>query len=327
MNRKFLLSGVALAFTACQTSNSLDTVVSQTFVHKYGFETTEKDWDAREQDGQVVSMLKNGVKVTKSFENGQLHGLTTYTFPHSTAIEKQQLYDEGILLKEQLGDVTGMPIREEIYEFGNRTIVTLWDDKGVPLSIEEYDDEILMEAKYYTPDHELEASVIAGQGEKVKRDRTGLLVSRDAIQNGIMESRTTYHPNGNIHTISHYNNYQLHGRQMKCTASGKPLMELNWDNNVLDGDKVIYRNGRKIAVIPYVQGKKQGTELHFDDLGFLTAEIQWRDDKKHGLSQLHTEDSTDADWFFNGQTVNAERYKLLENRERIMTEFRENTIN
>lgn len=326
MNARFFFLFAALAFTACQTNSSLDQVVSQTYVHKYGFETSEKDWKAREQDGQVVSMLKTGVKVSQTFENGKLHGPSSYTFPHSSVIEKQQIFDEGVLLKEQTNDAAGMPVREEVYEFDNRIIITLWDDKGVPLSIEEYDDEILMEAKYYTPDHELEATVVGGNGQRIKRDRSGLLISRDDMKDGVMECRTTYHPNGNVHTVSHYDHYQLHGKQMKFTASGKPLMELNWVHNLLDGPKIIYRNGQKIAVIPYVEGKKHGTELHYDDLGFLTAEIEWRDDKKHGKTLLHTEEATDTEWFFKGQSVNADKFKILETRDKIASELRDQAV-
>lgn len=326
MKRKFLFSAIALTFAACQSDHTLDQVVSQTFVHKYGFETTEKDWEAREQDGQVVSMLKNGVKVTKSYENGKLHGLTTYTFAHSPVVEKQQLFDEGILLKEQINDSAGMPIREEVYEFGNRMIVTLWDEKGVPLSIEEYDDELLMEAKYYTAGHELEASIVAGFGDRIKRDRAGTLISKDEIKNGIMVTKTTFHPNGNVHTISHYDNFLLHGKQLKFTASGKPLMEIDWKHNVIDGNKIVYRNGEKTVVIPYVNGKKNGTELHYDDLGDLTAEIQWRDDKKHGTATLYSEDSSDTEWFFKGQSVKADRFKMLDNREKIKTDLIEYSI-
>ena len=263
------LSGCVL-FTSCQTSNSVDQVVSQTFVHKYGFETSAKEWEERASDGQVVSMLKNGVKVTRSYENGQLHGLTSYTFPHSLIVERALVYDQGTLLKEQWNDAAGMPIREELYEFDNRRAATLWDSKGVPLSIEEYDGAILVEAKYFTPEHELEASVVAGMGERVKRDRNGLLISRDAIENGIMAARTTYHPNGEIHTVSHYENDLLHGPQTKYTASGRLLMELNWNQGVLDGLKTVYRNGSKIAVIPYIYGEKHGVERHYDDLGNIT---------------------------------------------------------
>lgn len=315
----------ATIVTSCQNNSSLDQVISQTFVHKYGFETTEEDWEAREKDGQVVTVLKNGVKVTSSYESGKLHGPTTHTFPNSSIIEKLFVYDQGTLLKESINDVTGMPIREEVYEFDQRKIVTLWDEKGVPLSVEEYNGSLLTEGKYFTPEHELEASVEAGVGRRVKRDRTGLLISSDEIAEGIIQSRTTFHPNGNPHTVSHYHDYQLHGEQLKYTASGKPLMQLNWDHGVLNGDKIIYRNGLKVAVIPYVAGEKNGIELHFDDLGNLTAEIEWRSDKKHGTTKLHTEEFTDTEWFFNGQSVSADKFKVLETREKIAEDFRDNT--
>jgi antitoxin component YwqK of YwqJK toxin-antitoxin module len=317
-----LLIGSALV-TSCENNNSLDQVVSQTFVHKYGFETSAEDWKEREQDGQVVAMMKNGVKITRTYENGQLHGPTTHTFPHSAIVEKVLVYDAGRLLKECVNDPAGIPLREEIYELDNRKIITMWDEKGAPLSIEEYDGELLAEGKYYTTEHELESTVEAGQGERVKRDRTGLLISRDEIDQGIISSRTTYHPNGQVHTVSHYHDYQLHGPQLKFTASGRPLMELNWDHGVLDGEKIVYRNGIRVAVIPFIKGQKHGTEYHFDDLGNLTAEIEWRNDKKHGLTKLHSEESTETEWFFRGQSVNAERFRTLEMRDQISAGIRE----
>lgn len=322
MKRFLLLSAVAV-FTSCQNNNSGDQIVSQKYVHKYGFETTAEDWESREKDGQVVAILKNGIKVTRSYAGGKLHGPTTYTFPHSAIVEKLLVYDDGTLLKESLNDPAGMPIREEVYEFDNRTIITLWDEKGVPLSVEEYDDEILMEGKYYTPEHELEAQVVEGFGERIKRDRGGLLISRDAIQNGSIAARTTFHPNGNVHTVSHYHDYQLHGEQRKFTASGRPLMELTWNHGVLDGHKTIYRNGSKIAEIPYIKGQKHGVELHFDDLGNLTAEIEWRNDKKHGPTKIHTEEETSTDWYFEGKSVSADRFQSLETRDHFIAEHRE----
>ncbi|PIS02017.1 MAG: hypothetical protein COT85_07710 [Chlamydiae bacterium CG10_big_fil_rev_8_21_14_0_10_42_34] len=326
MKRVLSFFVVGAVVTSCGSYSTADQVVSQTFVHKYGFETSEEDWAAREQDGQVVSMLKNGVKVTRSYENGNLHGTTTYSFPHSSVVEKVLVYDQGSLLKERINDVSGMPIREEMYEFDNRKIVSLWDEKGVPLSIEEYDNGVLTEAKYYTPEHELEAVITDGAGERVKRDRAGLLISRDEIRDGQMTCRTTYHPSGCVHTVSNYKDYQLHGKQLKYTLSGKPLMELSWDYGVLDGTKTIYRNNSKIAVIPYVKGEKHGTELHYDDLGNLIAEIEWRNNKKHGVTKLYAEEMTDTEWFFKGQSVNADKFKVLENRELIQNEFKESEI-
>ena len=296
-------------------------VVSQKFVHKYGFDLSEQEWGEREEDGQIISMLKNGVKVTRSYENGTLHGPTTYTFPNSSVVEKILVYDQGTLLKEVTQDPAGLPMREEVYEFDDRTIITLWDEKGAPISIEEYDGEYLMEGKYYTADHELEGQVLGGVGERVKRERSGLLISRDGIDHGVMISRTSYHPSSLVHTISHYDNYQLHGIQQKFTSTGKPLMDLHWNHGVLDGEKVIYRNGIKVAAVPYVNGQKNGLETHFDDLGNLTAEIEWKNDKKHGCSKLFTDETIDEEWFYKGSAVSAQKFEMLTERAQMIADF------
>ena len=314
------LTALLTLSTGCQSSNSMDSVVSQSFVHKYGFDLSEKEWKQGPQDGQAIAVLQNGVKVARSFEQGTLHGATTYTFPHSEVIEKLFVYDQGQLLKQLVNDPSGMPVRQEMYEFDNRTIVTQWDEKGVPLSIEEYRDELLEEGKYYTPEHQLEAQVEKGHGERVKRDRSGLLLSRDEIQNGIMTARTTFHPNGHMHTVSRYDNYQLHGEQMKYTVAGRPLMQLHWDHGVLNGPKIVYRNGIKVAEIPYVKGLKNGVETHYDDLGNLTAEIEWKLDKKHGCTKLYSEELTEKEWFFKGQPVQAERFEILQERDTLFSD-------
>lgn len=314
-SRFAILGSAGFLAVSCQSNGAFDQVVSQTYVHKYGFDVSEKEWEERTRDGQVVSMLKNGVKVTATYEKGQLHGPTTHTFPHSSVVEKLLVYGQGTLLKETLHDAKGMPIREDIYEFDNRTITTLWDEKGVPLSVEEFTGGHLVEGKYFSPDHELEAQVEAGFGEKTKRDRTGLLISRDVIENGALIARSTYHPNGQVHTISHYKDDLLHGEQLKYTATGRPLMELNWQYGTLHGNKVIYRNGIKVAEIPYSEGQKNGIELHYDDLGNLTAEIEWQNDKKHGYSKMHTEDYTETEWFYGGQTVSSKDFEHLQRHE------------
>ncbi len=314
-----LSSGLILA--SCQNHGAIDQILSQKYVHKYGFEVSPEEWEERSQDGSLVEELKNGVKITHSYENGTLHGPTTYSFPHSSVVEKLLVYDQGSLLKETVFDQAGMPMREDLYEFDERNIITLWSDRGIPLSVEEYENEVLIEGQYYTPDHELEAKVENGYGYRVKRTREGLLVSKDLMKNGLIAERTTFHPNGEIHTVSHYHDYQLHGSQMKYTASGRPLMELSWNHGVLDGLKTIYRNGIRVAEIPYVNGSKHGTECHYDDLGTLISETSWRNDKKHGCCKTYTEDSTDSDWFHNGMLVDAQKFIRLEQREQLVAEL------
>jgi len=324
MKRFFCYLGIGVFLASCGSQIPPDQIISQKYVHKYGFDLSEQEWDARAQEGQVIATLHNGVTITQTYENGLLHGPTAYTFPNSSTIEKVSLYNQGVLLKETLHDTRGVPMREEMYEFENRTILTLWSEKGIPLSVEEYHEDTLVSGKYYNPEHELESQVENGKGFRLKRDRTGLLTEKDRMNNGELTERTTYHPNGQVHTVSNYQNYQLHGVQQKYTISGRPLMSLEWDHGILHGLKTVYRNGLKVAEVPYLFGKKSGVELHYDDLGNLIAQIPWRDDKKHGCSKSFTEDSTDSEWFFNGSTVSARKYELLDMREQMIAEMRKN---
>src|SRR5688572_25453518 len=102
---RILLSALPVLLAGCFSSDSGNPIVSQTFHHKYGFDVTAQEWKERAQDGQIISVLKDGVKVSRSYENGVLHGPTTYSFPHSTVIEKTEIYDQGTLLKEIVHDV------------------------------------------------------------------------------------------------------------------------------------------------------------------------------------------------------------------------------
>jgi len=113
----------------------------------------------------------------------------------------------------------------------------------------------------------------------------------------------------------------LHGEQLKFTAAGRPLMRLNWNHGVLDGLKIVYRNGVKVSAIPYINGQKHGVETHYDDLGSLIAEINWRNDRKHGSSHFISEESDETEWFFDGKIVNADRFEVLNTREKVIADF------
>ena len=319
-----LLVGVFAA--SCASNASVDQVVSQTFVHKYGFNLTPEEWKERSEEGQVISHLQNGVTITQSFQEGILHGPCTYTFPHSAQIETIQIYDHGTLLKETVHNEQGQPLVQKAYECDQHMMLTKWGEQGVPLSLEEYDGETLVDGKYYTIEHELEAKVEAGYGERIKRDRNGQLLARDTIEEGQLVCRVNYHPNQSIHSISHYRNNQLHGEQTTFTPSGRPLVKLCWNSGELDGQKVLYRNGSKIAEIPYAMGIRSGLECHYDDLGSLTAEIEWKDDQRHGRTRLYAENVLDKEeWFFHDQEVSAERFAQLKVRELLIAEMEDSS--
>jgi len=296
-------------------------ILSQEFIHKYGFNISQEEWDRRDQEGQIVTVLKNGVKVVTSYENGILHGPTTHTFPHSSVVEHLFVYEQGTLIKEALHDKKGVPITETAFEFDDRKIVTTWDQHGSPLAIEEFDGDFLIEGSFFTPEHELEGAVEAGFGERFHRDRTGLLVNRELIENGVVSRRTIYHPNGNIHSISNYHDDQLHGEQKKFTSAGQPLMELQWDHGLLEGTKVVYRDGVKASEIPYSHGQKHGLETHFDESANKTAEITWRNDKKWGASRFFANNTEETQWFYNGSLVSEDKFDMLSSRSSLVADL------
>lgn len=322
MNKWYVTScSFALLLAGCTTVSDPSDIVSQTFVHKYGFDVTKEEWEERSEEGQVVTHMSNGATLTETYQNGVLHGLTTYTYPDSSIVAKIQLYDQGTLLKETLQDENGVPARQEVYEFDARTLITKWDERGVPMSVEEYEGERLMEGKYYTPEHELEAKVESGFGERALRERDGNLVSRDKIEGGLITCTTQYHQNGNVQSVTHYSEGKFDGEQVKFAPSGKPLVRLSWKEGELDGLKVLYRNGSKIAEIPYTAGVKNGIEVHYDDLGNLTAEIEWKQDQKHGPTKFFAEEGNETEWYFNGTAVSEARFKLLKEREEIVADM------
>jgi len=318
--RLFSLFIASLLLGGCGGDNGNE-IVSQKYIHKYGFDVSESEWVDREKEGQIVLLLKDGEKVTNTYENGILHGISTSTFPNSSVVQKLLVYNQGVLLKEVVNDEAGIPISEDVYEFDDRRVTTFWDNNGSPLSVEEYDNDLLIEGKYFTSNHEMEGQVEAGFGERYSRDREGLLLSRDLIENGVASTRTNYHANGQIHSISHYHDYQLHGEQRKFASNGQPLMDLNWNHGTLDGMKIVYRTGHKVSEIPYINGQRHGLEYHFDEAGTLTANIEWKNDKKHGCSRFLNSDTTENEWFYNGAVVSQERFEMLNNREEMIADL------
>src|SRR3989344_6292707 len=110
-NSIYLTLGViALLLASCERKQRENDVVSQRYIHKYGYAVSKDEFEDRKYPGQVVTLLKNGVTVTTTYEDGILHGPCTHTYPHSQTIETYYLYKEGFLTKEVHYDITGMPV-------------------------------------------------------------------------------------------------------------------------------------------------------------------------------------------------------------------------
>lgn len=115
MARCLVLFLFALIFAGCSRSNQESSVVSQRYVHKYGYAVAKEEFVERQYPGQVITVLKNGVTTTVTYENGQLHGPSTHSFPHSQVVEHYFLYNEGSLVKQIAYDPNGLPLFEEVH--------------------------------------------------------------------------------------------------------------------------------------------------------------------------------------------------------------------
>ncbi|MBN2478962.1 MAG: toxin-antitoxin system YwqK family antitoxin [Parachlamydiales bacterium] len=319
---KWALLALPLVFlTSCKNDKDDDSdVVSQKFIHKYGFDMSENEWETREKEGKSITVLENGVTVTKTFNADILHGPTTYTFPNSSVIAQVDLFDEGTLIKQTFHDENGMPYKEESFEPGENTTITLWDKFGVPISVEQYQEGNLANGKYYKPDNDLEASIQSGNGIRMKRDRNGELLYKDVFEYGKLKNRTTYHPNGQVQSTMSFDDYDLHGEQITYSPSGTIVMRAEWDHGQLDGIKTAYRNGNKIMEIPYHNGKKNGVEKHWDDNGRLAAEIHWDNDKKHGSHREYKDEDTEIKWYYKGKNVSMKKFEEFSHREHLVVD-------
>lgn len=307
---------IASLLTSCNQcyDRVCDDVVDETYVHRYGVAVPQEQWASSGAHGQVITTLKNGVVVSKTYNAGTLDGDTTYTFPHSETIQKVEMYSQGTLLKEVTHYLSGAPYQDITYQSPNKKLIMTWYESGSPQSKEEYqNDTILVNGEYYTPSHQLESRVDNGEGSRTNRDGYGQLISLDSIQNGQMALSTTYHPNGSPKALTPYKNGKIEGERKTYLPAGEPDTNEQWVAGVQHGTSLIYQNGEKYAEVPYVAGKKEGTERRYRDGSTLVEEIPWVDGQKHGVGKTFIGNAVKSNWYFDDKAVSKGDYDLLSN--------------
>lgn len=305
----FLVLGtLGLFVTGCNNKNE-SPVVAERYIHKYGYPVSKEEWESRQYPGQVITTLTNGATITATYENGVLHGPYTQTYPHSQTIECYRMYNLGSPVKEIFYDIQGMPSKERVELSLTRYSTTLWYADGTPLSVEEYAGEELLEGEYFTTNNETEARVEKGNGLRIRRDQTGVLLSREQIEKGYPVKQETFYSNGSPQTISYFVMNKLHGEKRSFSASGEPLAVEEWLNGKLHGKSTYFTNGVKTLEVSYLNGLKNGLEVHYVDGNTVVQEIRWTDNKRHGLSQFYVDGLALTKWFYEDKEVSADEYR------------------
>ena len=122
----FILLCLLISITSCQTNRQPDDEVVCETVHRYGVPLAPDDWSERGQNGQVVSIRKDGVTVSRSYDAGVLHGECTYTFPNRDVVQKKEIYHQGSLTQEFAHYPNGLPQQQKIYQTPSRLSAMVW---------------------------------------------------------------------------------------------------------------------------------------------------------------------------------------------------------
>lgn len=308
-----LLSSCAL--TGCQPQNYYDPnrIVSESYVHSYGIEMPQEEWESRGESGQIVSTLDNGVICRKNYEAGKLNGSTTYTYPYSEAIARVETYSDNVLTSKAEHSSSGTMIKEVHYFPENKVKISTWFENGSPQSIEEMDSAThVTNGEYYDIHHQLTGKVIEGSGTRIYFDLYGKPQSKETIEGGGVISRTLFYPTGNIKETISLKSGVLEGEVKRFQTSGEPESIEEWKNGKKHGITILFQNGEKIAELFYNNGMKHGIERLYRDGKNLVREVTWKYDQRHGPGKTIRENNNIAmEWFYLGKPVSKESYELL----------------
>lgn len=313
------LAAVSIVVTACGSrTKSEDTVdvIDEKYVHRYGMAVPSDFWASSGEHGLVVSTLADGVVVTKSYASGVLEGDTTYSYPHSSQIQKRQTYQSGALTQETEYFFDGTPRWQNAYncpEYGSTTMCT-WYLSGTPKSVELYQGNNLVTGDYFTTLNQRDAFVEGMQGSRLNRDDYGQLQSTDKIENGQMVLRQTFHPNGSPKETIPYCNGLIDGTKRTYHPAGEPDTIEQWSVGQQEGATVVFQHGERYAEIPYYNGEKHGVECRYRDGSDKVQEISWHSGQLTGPSTTYVGDNVKTDWYYKGKPVSKTDYEFITNR-------------
>ncbi len=312
-----ILVVTAVSLVGCKCDSDCNgQVLSERYIHKYGYDVAKGDWEENSYPGQVITTLKNGVTVNSNYEDGRLHGTCTYTYPHSQTLESAHLYDRGHLIKKTTYSLYGSPTREEIYLSPARTKITTWYASGTPLRIEEYEQGTILEGEYFNENNKVESRVTAGEGVRTVRNAAAQLVARETIEGGQIALRTEYYETGTPYAVTPFRNGKVHGTKKQYAPGGEPMAREDWLDGVPHGVFVYFQNGAKYVETPYVRGYKNGIERTFTDGEQLTQETEWIDGKRHGPTIAYLDGYNKVEWYYDNVRVTKDKYNELCEQER-----------
>lgn len=306
----FLLATAAL-LSSCRGNRSQE-IVKVEYLHEYGVPVHEADWVRQGKNGQLVCLSSEDVTIKQNFEKGILHGETTYSFPHSSIIQKKEIYEQGVLIGRIEHYPTGVPMKEEKFENNKVIEVVTWYENGTPKSVEKFDNGFLIQGEYRNLDNEITHRVVQGHGIRPCYASTGDLTGKETFSNGELIEAIVCYPNMEPKSVTPYQNGLIQGTRLTFLPGGIPLTNEQWLHGIQEGITIEYLNGEKIAEIPYVKGKKDGVALYYRNGKDLVEKITWKYGMMHGPRILFIEEGAKKiQYYLEGEVVSRPTYERL----------------
>jgi len=320
-----MASLLLVGFCGCSDSkkSKQNNVVSQRYIHKYGYDVSKDEWNENHYPGQIVTTLKNGVTIVSTYEEGILHGPTSCTYPYSQTLESLQIYDRGNLVKKTSFDIKGVPNKEETFLSPTHVRAKFWYDTGTPMCMEERLDGALIEGDYFTLQNELESRVDSRVGTKTVRSQEGALLAKETIEDGVVVAGETFYPNNTPHTFMSFYNGLLHGEKRVFGPTGEPVLVENYECGELQGPATYYQNGYKYQETAFRHGQRHGIERQYIDGDTLVEESEYHEGLKHGPSTFYSDGFSKTEWYYNNEFVSKAKFDELTDREKMISMMHE----
>jgi antitoxin component YwqK of YwqJK toxin-antitoxin module len=311
MYTRLVVHSLALvALASCASLRKEEAPLKTAYIHQYGVEVADAaDFNERGSTGEIVKTQKDGVTVRESYVAGQLHGKSSWTFPHSETVAKECIYKDGKVADEKEYFLTGAPKQKTVYSEEGKILVTSWYEEGAPRAIETWENGRLVAAQYFSPTNELESSIKDAFGIRIVRDGLGTLVAQESYVDGHLTLQKAFYSNGVPSAEIPYINGKISGIKKTFCLGGEPNTVEEWVADERHGTLSLYQNGARIAEIPYSHGKKQGVEKRFKEgTDIVVEEISWNDDQRSGPSSVIAGDVKVTDWYLGNRKVTKSEY-------------------
>ncbi len=108
-------------------------------------------------------------------------------------------------------------------------------------------------------------------------------------RNGVWMSYYDGEDAGKVKSLASYSNGALNGPYFELDNRGQIKAEVNYTNNMYDGESTTYKYGRKTSLKTYKKNKLDGLSIEYFQDGKVQKEINFKDGKQHGTMKWYSD--------------------------------------